>query len=182
MDYVQFVLFPQMLNGLSFGVAIILMALGLTIIFGLLDVINMAHGDFFAIGAYSGFLLLSLGINFWVAVAIVPLLMLPLGVLTERLLVRPVFDSPDRHTLTLLVTLGLSIIAIDVLKIVFGPNPVRPENPLTGGIEIFDVFLPAYRMLLTVVGTAIIAAVYAVIYKTSLGAMIRAAAFDRNMA
>ncbi|MGE3712208.1 MAG: branched-chain amino acid ABC transporter permease, partial [Hyphomicrobiaceae bacterium] len=75
-----------------------------------------------------------------------------------------------------------SIIAIDVLKIVFGPNPVRPENPLTGGIEIFDVFLPAYRMLLIVVGTAIIAAVYAVIYKTSLGAMIRAAAFDRNMA
>ncbi len=182
LDYIQFVLTPQMLNGLSFGVAIVLMALGLTIIFGLLDVINMAHGDFFAVGAYSGFLLLALGVNFWVAVAIVPLLMLPLGILTERLLVRPVFDSPDRHTLTLLVTLGLSMITIDVLKIVFGPNPVRPEIPVTGGIELLGVFLPAYRMLLIVIGVAIIAAVYAIIYRTSLGAMIRAAAFDRNMA
>ena len=182
LDYIQFVLAPQMLNGLSLGVAIVLMALGLTIIFGLLDVINMAHGDLFAVGAYSGVLLLSLGINFWVAVAIIPLMMLPVGMLIERTLVRPVFDSPDRHTLTLLVTLGLSMIIIDVLKLTFGPNPLKPDLPITGGIEIFGVFLPAYRMFLIVLGAAIIAAVYAVVYKTSIGAMIRAAAFDRNMA
>ena len=181
-DYVQFVLAPQMLNGLAFGVAIILMALGLTIIFGLLDVINMSHGEFFAIGAYAGFVLLAAGLNFWVAVALVPLLMLPLGVLTERLLVRQVFDSPDRHTLTLLLTLGLSMIVVDGLKGVFGPNPVKPENPMQGGIELLGVFLPAYRMFLIVLGAAIIGAVWAIIYRTSLGAMIRAAAFDRNMA
>ena len=86
LDYVQFVLAPQMLNGFAFGIAIVLMALGLTIIFGLLDVINMSHGEFFAIGAYAGFVLLGAGVNFWVAVALVPLLMLPLGILTERLL------------------------------------------------------------------------------------------------
>lgn len=182
MDYIQFVLAPQMLNGLSFGVAVILMALGLTIIFGLLDVINMSHGEFYAVGAYAGFVLLGAGVNFWIVVALVPLLMLPLGFVVERVLVRRVFHSGDRHTLTLLLTLGLSMIMIDALKIGFGPNTVRPETPVTGGIELLGVFLPAYRMLLIGIGAAIIAAVYLLIYRTSLGAMIRAAAFDRNMA
>jgi branched-chain amino acid transport system permease protein len=182
MDYIQFVLAPQMLNGLSFGVAVILMALGLTIIFGLLDVINMSHGEFYAVGAYAGFVLLGAGVNFWLVVVLVPLLMLPLGVAVERVLVARVFHSGDRHTLTLLLTLGLSMIMIDALKIGFGPNTVRPETPVTGGIELLGVFLPAYRMLLIGIGSAIIAAVYLLIYRTSLGAMIRAAAFDRNMA
>jgi branched-chain amino acid transport system permease protein len=182
MDYIQFVLAPQMLNGLSFGVAVILMALGLTIIFGLLDVINMSHGEFYAVGAYAGFVLLGAGVNFWIVVALVPLLMLPLGFAVERVLVRRVFHSGDRHTLTLLLTLGLSMIMIDALKIGFGPNTVRPETPVTGGIELLGVFLPAYRMLLIGIGAAIIAAVYLLIYRTSLGAMIRAAAFDRTMA
>lgn len=181
-DYLQFVLAPQMLNGLSFGIAIVLMALGLTIIFGLLDVINMAHSEFFALGAYGGFVLTAAGFNFWVAMAIVPILMLPLGALTERLLVRRVFDSPDRHTLTLLLTLGLSMIVVDLLKLHFGPNPVKPETPISGGIELFGVFLPAYRMFLIVLGAAIIGAVYVIIYRTNIGAMIRAAAWDRNMA
>jgi branched-chain amino acid transport system permease protein len=182
MDYIQFVLAPQMLNGLSFGVAVILMALGLTIIFGLLDVINMAHGEFYAIGAYAGFVLLGAGLNFWIVVALVPLLILPVGLLVERLLVRRVFESGDRHTLTLLLTLGLSMILSDALSVGFGPNTVRPEIPVKGGVELLGVFLPAYRAVLIVVGSAIIAAVYVLVYRTSLGAMIRAAAFDRNMA
>jgi branched-chain amino acid transport system permease protein len=181
-DFIQFVLAPQMLNGLSFGVAVILMALGLTIIFGLLDVINMSHGDFYAVGAFLSVVLLSLGINFWVCVMLVPLLMLPLGALIERVLVRRVFHSPDRHTLTLLLTLGLSMIMMDLLKLVFGPNAVKPGNPMPGGQEILGVFLPNYRMFLIVLGAAIIGAVYALIYRTSLGAMIRAAAFDKDMA
>ena len=180
MDYLQFVLAPQMLNGLSFGLAVILMALGLTIIFGLLDVINMAHGEFYAIGAYVGFVLLGMGLNFWLVVALVPILMLPLGYITERFLVRRVFHSADRHTLTLLLTLGLSMILMDVLKITFGPNTVKPAIPVSGGIEVFDVFLPAYRMLLIAFGAAVIAAVYILIYRTSIGAIIRAAAFDKG--
>lgn len=182
LDYVQFVLAPQMLNGLSFGVAVILMALGLTIIFGLLDIINMSHGDFYAVGAFTSVVLLSLGFNFWVTVALVPLIMLPLGVIIERLLIRRVFHSPDRHTLTLLLTLGLSMMMMDALKLVFGPNAQKPDNPIPGGHEILGVFLPNYRMFLIVLGGGIIAAVYALIYRTSLGAMIRAAAYDRDMA
>lgn len=182
MDYLQFVLAPQMLNGVSFGLAVILMALGLTIIFGLLDVINMAHGEFYAVGAYTGFVLLGMGLNFWVVVALVPILMLPIGFLTERYLVRRVFHSADRHTLTLLLTLGLSMILMDLLKIVFGPNTVKPPIPVTGGIEILGVFLPSYRMLLIVLGAAVIGAVYILLYRTLVGAIIRAAAFDKDMA
>ena len=182
MDYVQFVLAPQMLNGLAFGAAVILMALGLTIIFGLLDVINMSHGEFYAVGAYTGFVLLGAGVNFWIAVALVPVLMLPLGYAVERTLVRRVFHSGDRHTLTLLLTLGLSMIMLDGLKIIFGPNSLRPEMPVKGGIELLGVFLPAYRALLIGLGGAIIAGVYLLLYRTSLGAMVRAAAYDKNMA
>ena len=75
MDWIQFVLAPQIINGLAIGVAVVLMALGLTIIFGLLDVINMAHGEFYAIGAYVAVALLGAGLTFWWALALTPLLM-----------------------------------------------------------------------------------------------------------
>lgn len=85
-DYIQFVLMPQVINGLALGIAVTLVALGLTIIFGLLDVINMSHGEFYAIGAFGAISLGALGLNFWVMLALVPLLMAPMGVLAERVL------------------------------------------------------------------------------------------------
>ena len=69
-DWLQFVLAPQVINGASIGVAVVLMALGLTIIFGLLDVINMAHGEFYAIGAYAALALIGVGLPFWWALAL----------------------------------------------------------------------------------------------------------------
>ncbi len=181
-EYIQFVLASQMLNGLAIGVAVIMMALGLTIIFGLLDVINMAHGEFYAIGAFILMVLLGLGANFWICIALVPVLMLPVGYAIERTLIQPIFHKGDRHILTLLLTYGISIILQDLLKIVFGPNPLRPDNPLPGGSEIFGIFMPNYRLFLMFAGGFIVAAVWAVIYKTNLGAMIRSAAYDKNMA
>ena len=79
LDYAQFVLAPQVVNGLALGIAVILVALGLTIIFGLLDVINMSHGEFYAIGAFAAIALGATGLNFWVMLALVPILMVPLG-------------------------------------------------------------------------------------------------------
>jgi branched-chain amino acid transport system permease protein len=70
----------------------------------------------------------------------------------------------------------------DALKLIFGPNPYRPETPIRGAVEILGVFLPTYRLVLIVVGAVIIAAVALVVYRTRLGAMVRAAAFDRDMA
>lgn len=182
LDYLHFVLAPQMLNGLALGVSVILVAVGLTIIFGLLDVINMSHGEFYAIGAFGALALSLSGFNYWVLVALVPILMIPLGVVTERYLIRRVYDGPDRHVSTLLLTFGLGLIFEDVLKIFFGPNTHRPANPLPGATDLFGVFIPTYRLFLIVVGIAVILSVAWVVYRTRLGAMVRAASFDRNMA
>lgn len=182
MDWLQFVLAPQVVNGLSIGVAVVLMALGLTIIFGLLDVINMAHGEFYAIGAYAALALIGVGLPFWWALALTPLLMAAVGYATERTLIQRVFHSKDRHTLTLLLTFGIAIILEDVLKIAFGANPLRIEQPITGATEMFGIFFPNYRLFLMAVGAAVIATVWLVVFRTRLGAMVRAAAFDRHMA
>ncbi|MDP3348282.1 MAG: branched-chain amino acid ABC transporter permease [Hydrogenophaga sp.] len=181
LEWLQFVLAPQMINGLSIGVAVVLMALGLTIIFGLLDVINMAHGEFYAIGAYLAVVLLGLGLSFWAALVLAPLIMAVLGYLTERGLVQRVFHSRDRHTLTLLLTFGVAVVLEDLLKIVFGANPVRVESPITGATEMVGLFFPNYRLFVMLFGGALIAAVWLLVFRTSLGAVVRAAAFDRHM-
>ena len=100
----------------------------------------------------------------------------------ERLLIRRVFHSKDRHVTTLLLTFGLALILEDLLKVVFGPNTQRPPTPIPGASEFFGIFLPNYRLFLIAVGAAIVVAVAYVVYRTRLGAMVRAAAFDRNMA
>ncbi|MCL4697618.1 MAG: branched-chain amino acid ABC transporter permease [Burkholderiaceae bacterium] len=182
MEWLQFVLAPQVINGLSIGVAVVLMALGLTIIFGLLDVINMAHGEFYAIGAYAALALIAVGLPFWWALVLTPLLMAVVGYATERVLIQRVFHSKDRHTLTLLLTFGIAIILEDLLKIVFGANPLRIEQPITGATEMFGLFFPNYRLFLMAVGALVIGAVWIVVFRTRLGAMVRAAAFDRHMA
>lgn len=181
-DYVNFVFAPQVLNALALGMSVVLVAIGLTIIFGLLDVINMSHGEFYAVGAFAALTLAAAGVNYWVLVALVPLAMIPIGVIVERYLIRRVYDGPDRHVSTLLLTFGLAMIIEDGLKIIFGPNTHRPANPLPGATDLFGVIIPTYRLFLIAIGAAIIVVVAWVVYRTRLGAMVRAAAFDRNMA
>ena len=181
LDWLQFVLAPQMINGMSIGVAVVLMALGLTIIFGLLDVINMAHGEFYAIGAYLAVVLLGLGLSFWWALVLTPLLMAVLGYVTERGLIQRVFHSKDRHTLTLLLTFGIAVVLEDALKIAFGANPLRVEAPITGATEIVGLFFPNYRLFVMVFGAALIVGVWLLVFRTSVGAVVRAAAYDRHM-
>lgn len=181
LDWLQFVLAPQMLNGLSIGVAVILMALGLTIIFGLLDVINMAHGEFYAMGAYLGLTLAAAGVSFWLLLILVPLVMAALGYAIERTLIQRVFHHKDRHILTLLLTFGMAIVLEDVFKMIYGAQSSKPDSPITGVSEVMGMLLPNYRLFLIVFGTLVIAAVWLIVYKTSLGAMVRAAAFDKHM-
>jgi branched-chain amino acid transport system permease protein len=181
LEWLQFVLAPQMINGLSIGVAVVLMALGLTIIFGLLDVINMAHGEFYALGAFAAVALIGAGLSFWWALLLAPLLLAVVGYATERGLIQRVFHSKDRHTLTLLLTFGVGIVMEDLLKIVFGANPLRVEAPIAGATEVLGLFFPNYRLFVMVVGALVIAAVWLLVFRTSLGAIVRAAAYDRHM-
>jgi branched-chain amino acid transport system permease protein len=181
-DALQFIFAPQIVNGLSIGVAVILMALGLTIIFGLLDVINMAHGEFYALGAYLAVSLLAAGVNFWLCLIIVPVLMLPVGYAVERLLIQRVFDRKDRHVLTLLLTFGLGVVLEDAFRLIFGPNTVRMETPIGGAADVFGMYFPNYRLFVMGIGAVIIAVTWVVIFRTRIGAMVRAAAHDRQMA
>jgi branched-chain amino acid transport system permease protein len=181
LDYVQFVLAPQVVTGLTLGVAVILVALGLTIIFGLLDVINMSHGEFYALGAFIALALNWFGVPFWALLILIPLIMLPIGYIVERLLIQRVFNSKDRHVTTLLLTFGFGLVLEDIIKLIFGPNPHRIETPIRGAIEVFGVFIPNYRLFLILAGGAVIAATAILVYRTKWGAIVRAAAFDRNM-
>ncbi len=182
LEYAQFVLAPQFVTGLTFGIAVILVAIGLTIIFGLLDVINMSHGEFYALGAFTALALGWIGLPFWLLLVLVPILMLPVGYVVERVLIQRVFNRPDRHVTTLLLTFGFGLVLEDAYRLGFGPNPYRPDTPIRGGFDLFGIFLPNYRLFLIVVGALVIAGVALVVYRTRLGAMVRAAAFDRNMA
>jgi branched-chain amino acid transport system permease protein len=157
-------------------------ALGLTIIFGLLDVINMAHGEFYALGAYLALALGASGVSFWILIVLVPLIMMPMGYVVERGLIQRVFNMPDRHVTTLLLTFGLGLVLEEGLKVVFGSTTQRPPTPIAGAVEVMGVILPTYRMFLIVLGFAIVIAVALVVNRTRFGAMVRAAAYDRNMA
>jgi branched-chain amino acid transport system permease protein len=182
LDYAQFVLAPQMVTGLALGVAVILVALGLTIIFGLLDVINMSHGEFYGLGAFLALVFGWMHLPFWLLLALVPILMLPIGYVVERTLIQRVFQNADRHISTLLLTFGLSLVLEDAFRLIFGPNPYKPDVPIGGALEFLGIFVPKYRLFLVLFGALIIAAVALMVYRTRLGAVVRAAAFDRDMA
>ncbi len=180
-DSLQFIYAPQIINGLSIGVAVILMALGLTIIFGLLDVINMSHGEFYAAGAYLSVTLLGLDLSFWLVLVLVPVILFPAGFLIERYLIQRVFHHRDRHILTLLLTFGLAIVLEDAYRLVWGANPMRPETPISGATEFLGIYFPQYRLFLMAFGSLLILGVWWVVYKTPAGAIVRAAAYDRDM-
>lgn len=181
LEWLHFVLAPQSINGLSIGVAVVLMALGLTIIFGLLDVINMAHGECYALGAYAVVIILGMGVSFWWALVLTPIIMGAMGYAMERGLIQSVFHSKDRHTLTLLLTLGMATVMEDAIKIVFGANPRSVEAPVTGATELFGLFFPNYRLFVMLLGGAIIVSVWLLVFRTSIGAIVRAAAHDKDM-
>ena len=181
LDSLQYIYAPQVINGLSIGVAVILMALGLTIIFGLLDVINMSHGEFYAAGAFLSVSLMTMGVSFWLCLALVPILLLPIGYAMERLLIQKVFHYKDRHILTLLLTFGIAMVLEDGYKIIWGANPIKPSAPIAGASEFLGVIFPNYRLFLMVFGALLILGVWMLIYKTQLGAIVRAAAYDKEM-
>ena len=181
LESLQYIFAPQIINGLSIGVAVILMALGLTIIFGLLDVINMSHGEFYAAGAFLSVSLMSIGISFWWTLILVPMLLIPFGILMQELLIKKVFHHKDRHILTLLLTFGVATILEDIYKIIWGANTAKPATPITGASEVLGVMFPNYRLFLMVFGAALIFAVWLLIYKTSIGSIVRAATLDRDM-
>ncbi|NDY92846.1 branched-chain amino acid ABC transporter permease [Ideonella livida] len=169
-------LFGQLLLGLINGSFYAVLSLGLAIIFGLLNIINFAHGAQYMIGAFVAWLgLTHLGINYWAALLLAPLAVGLLGVLIERLLLRHLYQLD--HLYGLLLTFGLALIGEGVFRHYFGVSGEGYEAPevLQGGVHLGFMFLPLYRAWVVVAALAVCLGAWYLIERTRLGATLRAA-------
>ena len=171
-------LLMHIVTGVALGAVYVLVALGLSLIFGMLTVVNFAHGAFFMVGAYMGVWLFAQTGNFWVCLVLVPLGVGAIGMLTERFLVRPLYGRGIDYPL--LLTFGLSIMFVEIVRMTFGLNGIPFSTPqgLTGAVNIGIGHFPLYRLFLIGTTAVIVAMLYLFIEKTSYGLIIRAGARD----
>lgn len=169
---------PLTLNGLAWGLIVALIALGLSIIFGLLDIINVAHGDFFMVGSVLG-LVIAGTTGFWIALLLVPLIGFLLGLLVERLVIRPALSTAS---LTIVTTFGLSMILQESVRASFGAQPRRMPAPIEGTIPLFGIEYDVYRLFAAGFAAAAILAFFLFLSRTTLGTWIRAVRHDRETA
>jgi len=164
----------QLLLGLINGAFYALMSLGLAIIFGLLHVVNFAHGVQYTLGAFFAYLLLRwFGIGYWLSLAIVPLLVGVTGVLFERFALRRLYDVDNIYQL--LLTFSLALIVEGTLRALFGSSGAPYANPMPGGINLGFMFLPYYRGWVVVASLVLCLSTWLIIEKTRLGSYLRAA-------
>lgn len=181
LTYLHFVLLPQAIDGLIIGVALVLVALGLTLIFGLLDVINLAHGELYMLGGYAALTLALASVGYWGALLLAPALVGLVGVGLERFGISRLMGRKDRAILTLLLTFGISLLLRDLAQVVWGVETYAVEAPVEGVLSIGGLFIPKYRLVILVVGVLLITFTWWLIYRTGIGAILRAAAADPQM-
>ena len=167
------------MNGLVWGLIVALIALGLSIIFGLLDVINVAHGDFFMVGAVLAWSMIQYVDNFWLAFFIVPIVGLLLGAALERIVMRPIINSAS---LSIVGAFGLSLIIQESVRATFGATPKRILDPIGITIPILDVHYELYRLLAAGISVVAIGVFFLFLHKTKFGTWMRAVRQDREMA
>jgi branched-chain amino acid transport system permease protein len=167
------------INGLVWGLIIALIALGLSIIFGLLDIINVAHGDFFMLGTVAGLVLTVLTGSFWLALVLVPVIGFGFGLVLERLVIRPTIHQAS---LTIVTTFGLSMMLQEGVRATYGAQPRRMEAPISGTIPLFGIDYDIYRIFAAVFAALCLAAFFMFLKRTKLGTWIRAVWHDRETA
>lgn len=168
-------LLSQLLLGLVNGSFYAILSLGLAVIFGLLNVINFAHGALFMMGAVITWMAMNyFGINYWVMLVVAPLIVGVFGVVIERLLLRWIYKLD--HLYGLLLTLGLTLLVEGVFRSVYGVSGLGYDTPdlLSGGTNLGFMFLPNYRAWVVVASIAVCMVTWFVIEKTKLGAYLRA--------
>jgi branched-chain amino acid transport system permease protein len=174
-------LLAQVFTGLVLGMIYVLLAIGLSLIFGLMTVVNFAHGALFMLGAYFGVFLLTYTKSFWIALIVAPLMVGALGLLMERFLIRRLYGrSPDDP---LLLTFGLSLILVEGVKLVWGKIGLTldPPRALAGAVNLGFMSFPAYRIFLIGVTVAVLIGLYFFLGRTNIGLIIRAGSRDPLM-
>ena len=170
------------LQGLASGSFYALSALGLAVIFGMLGVVNFAHGAIFMLGAVAAAVILAeTGAGFWVSLLIVPILMFAVGVLIERLLVRWLVALDPLYNF--LLTFGLSLLIVDLVKRRYGVSALRFDTPagLSTVIELGSVRLPAYQVFVFVFSLLVCAVVWLVLTRTRVGVIVRASTENADL-
>ena len=172
----------QLLNGVQYGLLLFLIASGLTLVFGIMGVINLAHGSFYMIGAYLALSLTQFTGNLFLAVALGIPIAIVLGLVVERLLITHLYERD--HLYQVLLTFGLILIFNELQSVIWGDDPHGVPIPeiLNGALPLTDVLsYPYYRIFVSLACLALAGGMYFVIQKTRLGMMIRAGASNREM-
>ncbi len=171
----------QALNGLSYGVLLFLLSVGLTLIFGMLDVVNLAHGSFYLLGAYAGLTLIAATGNFWLALVVAPVAVGAIGALVERGLLRPLYRRPTLDQV--LLTFGLIYFFEDMVKWIWGGKIRSIPAPalFSGSVTLGALTIPSYRLFVIAFGFVMAVVLWLLIEKTRLGSIIRAGVFDAEM-
>ncbi len=171
----------QTLNGMVYSMLLFQLALGLSLTFGMLRVVNLAHGSFFLLGAYLGYSVWLVSQSFWLAAAAAVIGAGLAGTLLETLSLKRFYVRSDLDQVIL--TFGIALAAADVMKAVWGRDihSIPAPAPLAGAVQIAGIAFPVYRLLLIVVGVALFIFTWLAIEKTRIGALIRAAVADRDM-
>jgi branched-chain amino acid transport system permease protein len=175
------VLAVQALNGLQYGVLLFLLAAGLTLVFGIMNFVNLAHGSLFMLGAYLGTSVYGTSGSFLLAGIAAVIGTLLIGVVTERTILVP-FYARD-HLYQVLATVGLILFFNELARIIWGSSAVymRAPDGFRGAVDLFGILYPSYRFLVIVVGLAVALALYFVIHHTKIGMLTRAGATNLTM-
>lgn len=168
----------QLFTGLALGSIYVLFAIGLSLIFGMLTVVNFAHGSFYMVGAYVGLFLISLGGNFWFCLLAVPVIVGLSGMVVEKFLIRPLYGRGIDYPL--LLTFGLSYIMVELIRIGFGKTGYPFDTPelLQGAVNIGIGYFPLYRLFVIGAAGVVLLSLWLFLEKTSFGLIIRAGARD----
>lgn len=168
----------QLVTGLALGSIYVLVGVGLSLVFGLLTIVNFAHGAFFMVGAYVGVFVFAKTGNFWICMVAVPLITGAIGMLVERVLVRPLYGRGIDYPL--LLTFGLAYVMMDLTRMAFGVQgePFEAPEALQGAVDIGIGMFPLYRLFLIAVTSVILFALWLFLEKTRFGLIVRAGARD----
>jgi len=173
-------LFQQALNGLSFGALLFILAAGLSLVFGMMDVVNLAHGAFYMLGAYVALSVVQLTGSFWLALIAAPIALGALGLVLEPLLLRRL---RGRHLDQVLLTIGVSLVIVDQIGLLWGREVRSLASPpgLEGSVALIGGVYPVYRLFVIAFGIALAAAISLIYRRTKVGMLIRAGVEDAEM-
>jgi branched-chain amino acid transport system permease protein len=169
------------LHGLVYAGLLFLVSSGLTLVFGMMNVLNLAHAAFYMLGAYFSYSLLNATGNFWLSLILCPLLLFLVGAAVERFLLRRVHIYG--HVQELLITFGVAYIITESVKWIWGNYPlgVNLSGFLTGSVNLFGLFYPVYRLFMFFCAIFISLIMAMVLYKTRIGIIVRASVDDSEM-